>query len=440
MGVGAWHGLLPNIECDYAYPQLIDGLTFLKDVSFGNKVKPANAVAIVGGGNAAIDAARTCTRLGCQSVSILYRRTRSEMPAHFEEIVQAAEEGIHFHQLTVPMKIIGSYGKIDSVECVMTNLGDVDESGRRRPVPIPNSEYKMPVGAIISAVGQRPDVMKYPGFGDLKLNDMGTIDVRGNSQQTNIPDVFAGGDAVTGPMTVIEAIAAGKRAAKAIHARLQGEKFLLNGVPRPRRMITPIRMDYHEKAFIQRQEIPMIDLDRRMHTFDQVELGLDEKAAMEEAKRCMRCDVCERCGKCVEICAQVLGKPAIQFYHAGESSLILKDYVHGLPFCIGCGACVNVCPTGALQFEDHDGERLLLMCGTTINRCHLVKCEACGVSFVTRGSAKRVESMIKDSGWDIQVRLCPECRRVEQASKMAGTEPDYESPDPWKQMTHKTIV
>ena len=170
LGIGAWEGLKLGIEGENEYPQVLSALNFLKDVAFGHKVKPANSVAIVGGGNAAIDTARTCVRLGSQSVSIVYRRTRSEMPAHFEEIIQMAEEGIHVHQLTIPSRIIGSYGKIDCLECVMATLGEPDDSGRRRPVPIADSEYKMPVGAVISAIGQKPDVRDYPGFGNLELS------------------------------------------------------------------------------------------------------------------------------------------------------------------------------------------------------------------------------------------------------------------------------
>ena len=177
---------------------------------------------------------------------------------------------------------------------------------------------------------------------------------------------------MTGPATVIEAIASGKRGAAGIHAFLRGMLKDLPAprgtTPKPRRMIEPIRMDYQAKAFIQRQEIPLIDLDRRMHTFDRVELGLDETAARQEAKRCMRCDICERCGKCEEVCSERLGASAISFYHSGESSLILKDYAHGLPHCIGCGACVNMCPTGALRMEEEGNVRFLLMCGTVITR------------------------------------------------------------------------
>ena len=425
LGIGAWEGLKLGIEGENEYPQVLSALNFLKDVAFGHKVKPANSVAIVGGGNAAIDTARTCVRLGSQSVSIVYRRTRSEMPAHFEEIIQMAEEGIHVHQLTIPSRIIGSYGKIDCLECVMATLGEPDDSGRRRPVPIADSEYKMPVGAVISAIGQKPGVRDYPGFGNLELSRRETVKVRSHNQQTSIEDVFAGGDAVTGPATVVQAIGGGKRAAKAIHAYLRGEPLPLKTLPRPRDMIKPVLMDYHKKAFVQRQEIPLIDLDRRMHTFDQVELGLDEIAAREEAKRCMRCDICERCGKCVEVCRDRLGVSAIRFHHVGESSLILKDYVHGLPKCIGCGSCVNICPTGALQMEDREGERLILMSGTVINRIKMERCEGCGAFYISKVLLKHVENLVGAPEKSFDSRLCPDCKRIAYASRIVGVKPDF---------------
>jgi len=347
------------------------------------------------------------------------------MPAHFEEIVQMAEEGIHVHQLTIPAKIIGSYGKIDSLECVMATLGEPDESGRRRPVPVADSAYKMPVGAVIAAIGQKPAIRQYPGLGDFDLTKRETIRVRGDNQQTSIPDVFAGGDAVTGPATVVQAIGAGKRAARAIHAYLRNERFEAKALPRPKDMVRPIELDYHEKAFIQRQEIPLIDLDRRMHTFDQVELGLDEIAAQQEAKRCMRCDICERCGKCVEVCRDRLGVSAIRFHHAGESSLILKDYVHGLPKCIGCGACANICPTGSLEMKDQGDERLILMSGTVINRIKMQKCEGCGVYYVPKIFVKHVARLVDAPGDSFERKLCPQCKRLSSAFKMAGVEPDF---------------
>ena len=425
LGIGAWHSSRLEIEGEDDFPQVVDVLGFLRDISFGKKIKPADSVAIVGGGNAAIDAARTCVRLGCVSVSILYRRTRAEMPAHFEEIIQAAEEGVHFHQLTIPTKILGSNGRLESIECVMAELGEPDESGRRRPIPIAGSAYKMPVAAVISAIGQRPHILDLPGLGNLELSRKETIKALPYSQQTNIPDVFAGGDAVTGPATVVQAIGAGKRAAKGIHAYLRNEIVEKQIAPRPRRMVEPIRMTYRDKAFIQRQEIPLVNLQKRMTTFDQVELGLNESAAREEAKRCMRCDVCERCGKCVEVCSDKLGVSAIRFYHAGESSLILKDYVHGLPHCIGCGSCVNICPTGALQIEDLGDERLLLMCGTIVNKIKMEQCEGCGSHFLPKIFLQHVGNRINVPGYEFQQKLCPECRRIAHAAGMSGLEPDY---------------
>jgi NADH-quinone oxidoreductase subunit F len=423
LGIGAWESSRLQIEGEKEFPQVIDVLTFLKNVAFGYKVRPAERVAIIGGGNAAVDAARTCIRLGCASVSILYRRTRSEMPAHFEEIIQAAEEGIHFHQLTIPIKIHGSYGKVDSLECMMASLGDPDETGRRRPVPIPDSNYKMQVGAIISAIGQLPHVGDLPGLGNLELSKRNTIKVALKSLRTNLPDVYAGGDAVSGPKTVVDAIGTGKQAALAIHSNLQGHSNVVVQVPSPRRMVAPIRMNYNEKAFIQRQEIPLIDLNRRTNTFDQVELGLDRKSAVMEAKRCLRCDVCERCGKCVEACATVVNEPAIKFFHAGESSLVLKDYVHGLPHCIGCGTCANICPTGALQVEDHGDERLLLMCGTVINRIKMETCSQCGIPFSPKIFLRHLAHKLGDLSQNItllggHLSLCPDCRRSEHAHRM----------------------
>ncbi len=427
LGIGAWDSMRLGIEGEEQFPQVISVLDFLKDVSFGMKIKPANRVAVIGGGNAAIDAARTLVRLGAESVSIVYRRTRSEMPAHFEEVIQAAEEGIHVHQLTIPLRIGGAYGKVDYLECAMASLGEPDDTGRRRPVPIADSQYKMPVGAVIEAIGQRSAIGKYPGLGGLEVSKWGNVRIHPHSQQTSVPDVFAGGDAVTGPATVIEAIAAGKRAAAGIHAFLRGLPAPQSTPPRPRGMIEPIRMDYQAKAFIQRQEIPLIDLDRRMHTFDRVELGLDEIAAKQEATRCMRCDICERCGKCEQVCIERLGASAISFYHSGESSLILKDYVHGLPHCIGCGACANICPTGALQLEDHGNVRFLLMCGTIINKVKMEQCERCGAFHAPAVMVRHLENQLRIPAEIFDRKLCADCRRIVRASKIVGLSGEADS-------------
>ncbi|MFH1115394.1 MAG: FAD-dependent oxidoreductase [Pseudomonadota bacterium] len=324
-------------------------------------------------------------------------------------------EGVRIKYLVAPVKITREEGHL-AVTCVKMKLGEPDASGRSRPVPLAGSEFEGEFDALITAIGQATQT---PGAFNVRIGKGSTINVDPVTLTTNRPGVFAGGDAVTGPATVVEAVAAGKKAASAIHAYLRGQPMPRKTKPRPRALVEPIRMDYQEKAFIQRQEISMADLNRRMTSFDQVESVLDETACRFEAKRCMRCDVCERCGRCVEVCAEKLGQSGIEFYHAGESSLILKDYVHGLPFCIGCGTCANICPTGALQVEDVAGERRILMCGTVINRLKMISCERCGTDFVPRAAAKHTEKELGKAGVSHKVRLCPDCLRVERASRFS---------------------
>jgi NADH-quinone oxidoreductase subunit F len=419
LGIGAWTASEPDFLCESACENVLDVLTFLKRVAFGQITDIPKSVVIVGGDRATVDAARTCIRLGSECVNILSRRPRSEIPAHVEEILQAAEEGVKLHQLTEVMRVSGIPGKIEAVECMRTRLGPPDQSGRRSPSPIPGTEFRVNAGILIYSVDLRPGIEADPIMRKIELSQAGMLRVRGESQRTNVPDVFAGGDAVTGPGTVVEAVAAGKKAAAAIHAFVQGLPLPRRTKPRPRALVEPIRMDYHEKAFIQRQEISMADLNHRMASFDPVESVLDETACQFEAKRCMRCDVCERCGRCVEVCAEKLGQSGIEFYHAGESSLILKDYVHGLPFCIGCGTCANICPSGALQIEDVDGERRILMCGTVINRLKMISCERCGINFLPKATVKHTEKELGKAGVNHKVRLCPDCLRIERAARLS---------------------
>ena len=177
---------------------------------------------IIGGGNAAMDAARTCVRLGCREVHVSYRRTRKEMPAHPEEIEQALEEGVLIHFLTVPIKIGGDHGRVQYLECLQAELGRPDASGRRRPLPVPDSNYRIEVGAVITAIGQQPDLCPFPEP-PVQTSPWCTIITERGSTFTSVPDIFAGGDAVTGPATAVEAIAAGKQAALDIHQFLSGE-------------------------------------------------------------------------------------------------------------------------------------------------------------------------------------------------------------------------
>ncbi|MBM4295685.1 MAG: FAD-binding protein, partial [Deltaproteobacteria bacterium] len=198
MGIGAHLGYKLKIEGEGDFPQVYDVISFLRNIYLGKKEKPADKVVVIGGGNAAMDAARTCVRLGCKEVHVSYRRTRAEMPAHPEEVEQALEEGVQIHFLTVPIKVGGSNGQVEYLECLQAELGRPDPSGRRRPIPVPESNYRLEVGAVITAIGQQPDLCPFPEP-PVQTTPWCTIVTEKESTKTTVKDIFAGGDAVTGP-------------------------------------------------------------------------------------------------------------------------------------------------------------------------------------------------------------------------------------------------
>ncbi len=306
IGVGAQKPTGIGVEGEDS-PRVIRGVSFLRDVNLGKKVKLGDRVAVIGGGNTAMDSARTALRLGAKEVTIVYRRTRAEMPAGPEEIEEALHEGIKIHFLAAPSRIVSQDGEVQ-MECIRMKLGAADASGRRRPEPIEGSEFTMGFDTIIAAIGQHPDI---PASFDIPTSRWNTIEVDSDTLATNKEGVFAGGDAVLGPATVIEAIAAGRRAATSIDKYLGGsgviDETLAPVEDIPSRVGGP-REEY-------RPEIPAISLERRLGSFDEVELSLSEELAIEEAERCLRCDLtyepekyqvdsrrCIFCGLCVESC------------------------------------------------------------------------------------------------------------------------------------------
>jgi NADPH-dependent glutamate synthase beta subunit-like oxidoreductase len=200
---------------------VIQALDFLKDFNNGKKVRLGDKVAVIGGGNVAMDAARTALQLGAREVNILYRRSREEMPAIPWEVKEAENEGVKVNFLLAPKKILGKDGHVIGVECIRMELGPPDETGRRRPIPIANSEFTVESKAVILAVGELPDISFIPK--ELETTKRNTIEVNPFTLETSMPGIFAGGDVVLGPATVIEAIAAGMRAAVSIDCYLKGE-------------------------------------------------------------------------------------------------------------------------------------------------------------------------------------------------------------------------
>lgn len=397
---------------------VIDSVEFLKQVALGNRRVPGRRVVIIGGGNVAIDAARTSLRLGVESVTIAYRRTRSEMPADVEEVEHAEEEGVEFSFLTIPTSIEGDGRRVTGVSCVRAELIRKEGSERLYPVPVEGSDYIIEADAIISAIGQFVDIEGMEAFTGVKWTRRGTIEVRHTCMETSEHGVFAAGDAVTGPATVIEAIGGGKRAAEAI------DRYF-NHIPQPRipkvpvryRREKPIEMPASTKMSLKRPEMSMLNIDRRRITFQQAELGYTENMVREEARRCLRCDICRRCGKCIDICRDKMGIGALKFGYMDFDHPVETDFRKTAETCITCGACAANCPNEAIVIEEKNGERILKLCGTILNRQKLLYCDSCNAVL---GPAKYLDyvqnktvNVAKASNQ--KGRLCSACLRKQSA-------------------------
>ena len=280
-------------------PGVISGIKFLRDINLGNKVGIGEKVLVVGGGNVAMDAARSAIRLGCD-VTVAYRRTEQEMPANSWEIEHAREEGVKFEFLTSPLEIVNENGKLRGVKCQRNRLGEPDASGRRRPVAIQGSEFVTEADAVITAIGQSVNSEMIKNIDGLKFDRKGNISCDCTKMVTGVPDIFAGGDAVTGPATMIEAVAAGNRAAKSIHNYLQGASIPVEPFLLPKTQVEEI--DFKGVVPAKRSEMPLLEMDRRKNSFDEVELGLTEEQAKAEALRCVDCSICSECRACEKEC------------------------------------------------------------------------------------------------------------------------------------------
>jgi heterodisulfide reductase subunit A len=292
---GAWVSQKMGIPNEDAQG-VLHALDFLRKANSGEKVQLGSKVAVIGGGNAAVDAARVAKRLGAKEIAIIYRRSRSEMPADAGEVDEAENEGITLHLLAAPVKVLTKDNKVTGIQCIRMELGEPDESGRRRPVPVKGSEFDVEVDNVIMAVGQGVDKAALPK--ELEYTTWGTLKVDQVTLETNIEGVFAGGDVVSGPADVIAAVATGKEAAISIDRHLRGVD-LKEGRPEPVRKVEEVsKKGVKEKA---RPVMPTLDVAKR-DSFAEVELGLDEKTAVEEALRCLNCGVCSECLECIKAC------------------------------------------------------------------------------------------------------------------------------------------
>ena len=392
VAVGAWKG--SGVYCPGEDKEgVLSGIDFLREVNQGARPDLGKNVVIVGGGNTAMDACRTAKRCGAENVYVVYRRTREEAPAEDLEITEAIEEGVEFKFLTNPAEILGD-GKVEQVKLQIMELGEPDESGRRRPVPVEGKFETIDVDTVIAAIGQKclPD-----GLDDIELTKKGTIVADTNNATTNIDGVFAAGDATNrGASIAIDAIAEGNRAAEAIELYLAGKpmEFYEPYVSETEKTAE----DFADRGKVARAVMAVEDPEERSHNFDSVIKGFTEEQARAEAMRCLKCGChdyhdcklikyaqaepidphrldgkkhecfqekrlvtierdqgkCMLCNQCVRTCKERAGEGLLGLVGRGFKTVIKPEFegTDAISVCKDCHQCADVCPTGALKILD----------------------------------------------------------------------------------------
>jgi NADH-quinone oxidoreductase subunit F len=365
MGIGAHKDRKLGIPGEDELEGVVSAVLFLRQVNQGANLKVGKKVAVIGGGNTAVDSARAARRLGAKEVHMIYRRTPEQMPAAKEEIEEAAHEGVQISYLTSPVEILGNGGKVSALRCIKNELGEPDAGGRRSPKPVPGSEFTLDADMVIAAIGQAPD-------SSLLAEEVGVTEKRKQiivdgpyTLVTTQPGVFAGGDAVTGPATVVEAISAGKRAAISMDLYLRGEPLPSGEPPKMHEIAFLPRPIIDKTRTFARSPRGSIPVDQRLKGFEEVNLVFSEEAATKEALRCLHCylgaridkDKCVSCLTCVRVCP-------LQIPKASKMGEISID-----PFeCQACGMCALECPVRAIEMDLHPRGDLVQQTEEAISR------------------------------------------------------------------------
>jgi indolepyruvate ferredoxin oxidoreductase alpha subunit len=333
LGVGAMAGQPLGVAGD-DLPGNVEALDLLRRHHRGEAVEAAGKrFVVVGGGDAALDAARTLVRRGAASVRIAYRRSREEMPAHADEVDAAEQEGVELSTRLAPVGVSGAE-HVEGLRVIRTEPGPPDESGRRSPVPIPGSETEIPADGVVAAVGQRADL----SFLDveLALTPGGSVETHPATGATSMPGIFAGGDVTPGPKTVVHAIADGRRAAYGIDLLLAEE----GGTVEPVEFLSPEGMSFFVPRHLHAEpghHAALRPASERSRDEHDAVIPLNEQEAREEAARCLLCAMCGSCSACTDL----FGCPA---FREEDGRVVIDELL-----CSGCGVCMAFCPNGAIR-------------------------------------------------------------------------------------------
>jgi len=395
-------------------PFVLGGLDFLKDVRGGKDPQVGPRVVVVGGGNVAIDVALSAIRQGGHRVDMFCLEKRREMPASSHEVEQALAEGVAINNSWGPVKVAR-----DGVATFQRCTRVFDERGRFSPQFDAQRLFTIKADHVILAIGQATDLACVEQ-GSLVETQRGMICTDENLA-THEPGVFAGGDVVHGPQTVVMAIRAGKRGAAAIDAYLKGGKIDPQvGRPVRREEAAPLAVPAEKRNSLRRAEIPYIDVEDRRGNFQHIELGLDDGMALDESSRCLRCDLCIGCGLCQLVCSEV-GAEALRLRDTKADRLAFNDFTRPSSRCIGCGACSQVCPTGAIRVEDEGFHRRTVITGSVVKDHELLHCSICNEPYMPQVYLDHLKKRVGPATVaHVDRKVCPACARRQRALELAG--------------------